>query len=168
MGCSKGVRKKMKTFDKILIIVGIIIILIAGLCVGRYIFPLIPKPTIEVKERIVKDTITVEKTIKIFETSKPQIIRDSTQNIYSIVDSVKGTQNEVDYKIKHTTTNNNGFLSNWEINLKPLVRTIKEYVVKDSIRTIVDTKYFAKPFFMDEWFYASIIELGIIVLLIIF
>lgn len=155
----------MKTFDKILIIVGVIIVLIAGLCVGRYIIPLHQKPTIETKETIVKDTVTVEKTIRIFEKSKPEIIRDTNKTICSIVDSIKGTQNEVAYKIKHTTKNLGEYFSDWEIELKPYFKTITEYITKDSIQTVVNTEYIPKPFLLDVWFYVSVFLAGLAVTL---
>lgn len=158
----------MKTFDKVLIAILAIIVLTAGLLIGRYLFPSIPEPKIEVKERIITDTVKVEKTITIFQKTKPIIIKDTTGRIQTITDSIKGTKDEVDYKIKHTVFGDKEVPSDWEIELKPLTRFIKEYVVKDSIRTVVDTKYIPVPFFANTWFYSTVLFFLISIAAIVF
>ncbi len=147
----------MKTFDKVLIAIFGAILLTAGLLIGRYLFPSIPEPKIEVKERIITDTVKVEKTITIFQKTKPVIVKDTAGNLQTIADSIEGTKDEVEYKIKHTLYGDKEIPSDWEINLKPMIKIVKEYVVKDSIQTIVDTRYIPKPFFADTWFYVSCI-----------
>lgn len=124
-----------------------------------------PKPTIEIKERVVRDTVETTKTITLRQTNT--IYRDTT-NLQTISDSIKGTKDEVDYSIKHTLRFAEAILSDWQVEVKPLTKTIVEYVTKDSIRTVVDTKYITKPFFLNEWFYVSIVELVIVILAIIF
>lgn len=125
-----------------------------------------PKPSTSVIETIVRDTVKVERPIYIQTTSKPTIVYQDT-GIQALSDSVAGNENEVDYKIKYSYWQTEG-QGNWDIQLKPLIKTIREYVTKDSIQTVVQTKYIQTPFFMQTWFYISIIELVVVVLAIIF
>ena len=52
--------------------------------------------------------------------------------------------------------------------MPPTERIIKETITKDSVRTITETKFISKPFFLNEWFYVSLFELVIATLVIVF
>ncbi len=126
----------------------------------------IPKPKTEIKEVVRYDTLTTTKVIKLTETkyiNRP-VIKDSTR-IYA--DSILGTKNEVDYKIKHTVQDSGKVLSFWEVKLEPKLKTIIQYVTKDSIRTVTETQFVGKPFFLDNWFYTTIVSVSLLVLSLI-
>ena len=125
-----------------------------------------PKPTTEVREVVVRDTIETLKTITV--TKRDTITRTIRETGIAYVDSIKGTKDEVDYKIIHSITDIGIVLSDWQVEVKPLVKNIVEYVTKDSIRTVVNTQYLVKPFFLDHWFYVALVELVVVVLAIIF
>lgn len=135
-------------------IIGGLIILIVGFFLGWFVKPS-HKPSVEIKERIVTDTLEVEKPIYIHTQSEPTIVYKDTTTIQAIYDSTSGTKDKVDYQIKYSLRL--GEKSNWDISLKPLITTITEYVTKDSIQTVVNTEYLSKPFFLDHWFYVSLI-----------
>jgi hypothetical protein len=158
----------MKTLDQILLSIAGIILITAGVLIGRYLFPSIPEPKIEVKEHVIRDTVRVETPIKIFQKSKPTIIKDTTGSIQTVVDSIEGTKDQVEYKIKHTISGSKKFLSTWEIEVKPLISIIKEYVVKDSIQTVVDIRYVPEPFIMDTYFWLWIFQTGLTILALIY
>jgi len=126
----------------------------------------IPKPTIEVKERIVYDTVRTTKTITIRNT-KTDTIR-ITEKGFTYTDSLVGSKNEVSYNIQHSITKDKEILSDWKVTLEPQLKTVTQYVTKDSIRTVIQDKYLPLPFFLNTFAYISIIELAIIVLAIIF
>lgn len=129
----------------------------------------VPKPKVEIKETIKRDTIETVKTITITKTKVIEKIVEPKG--ISFVDSIQGNKDDVDYKIIHSISEIKElglYNSDWQVEVKPLIKNIVEYVTKDSIRTVVDTKYISKPLILNEWFYISIIELIIITLAIIF
>lgn len=125
-----------------------------------------PKPTSEVREVVVRDTVETLKTITV--TKRDTITRTIRETGISYVDSIEGSKDEVDYKIIHSITDIGEVLSDWQVEVKPLTKTIVEYVTKDSIRTVVEVKYFQTPFFMNTYFYTTIAMVIITVLAIIF
>ena len=125
-----------------------------------------PKPTTEVREVVVRDTIETLKTITV--TKRDTITRTIRETGIAYVDSIAGSKDEVDYKIIHSITDIGEVLSDWQVEVKPLTKTIVEYVTKDSIRTVVDTRYIQAPFFVNTYFYTTIAMVIITVLAIIF
>lgn len=138
-----------------------------GLIVLGWLLNSVPKPSIEVKERVIYDTVFQTKKITFTEVKSDTISR-ITDRKFVYADSIVGTKDDVDYQIKHTVQNDSQVLSLWKVNLEPKLKTITQYITKDSIRTIVDTKFIPQPFFLQTWFYISIVELAVIVLAIIF
>ena len=127
----------------------------------------IPKPSTTVETKIVTDTVYTTKRIRVVETKiieKP-IYRDS---IRTYADSIRGEKNEVAYNIFHSIHENKEVVSSWRVDLEPRLKTIIQYVTKDSVRTIIEAKYFPTPFFLNSWFYVSIVSMIITVLAIIF
>jgi hypothetical protein len=126
-----------------------------------------PKPTSEVKETVKYDTVKVVKQVKFTETKyiDRYISKDSAR---TYVDSTMGTKSEVDYKIKHTIRDDKKVLSDWEVNLEPKINIVTKYVTKDSVRTIVEAKYYQAPFFLNTYFYTTIVTTVIAILAIIF
>jgi len=131
------------------------------------------KPKTEIKEKIIIDTLYAERN---FEKSK---IAGKPKKVEAITDSgtvrtYKDTLevNEAEgffLKVTHTTVDsNNSIDSYWDYSYKAVEKIVKEYVTKDSIRTIVDTKYLTKPFFMNEWFYISVVGFILTIIAIIF
>jgi len=125
-----------------------------------------PKPQIEVKERIVYDTLKTVKTITV--TKRDTITRTIRETGIAYVDSIEGTKDEVDYKIIHSIFDFGEVLSDWQVEVKPLIKTVTQYVTKDSIRTVVDVKYIPQPFFLNPYFYSTIVMVVITALAIIF
>lgn len=126
-----------------------------------------PKPLIEVKERVSYDTVYQTKQVTIVKTKvieKP-IYRDSTRT-YN--DSIVGTKDEVGYQIQHTIKDSGEVVSVWKVNLEPKLKTVTQYITKDSIRTVVEAKYFPLPFFLNPYFWSSLILVVITALAIIF
>lgn len=126
-------------------------------------------PSIVIKEHFVHDTTYAK-------PKPPIIIHDTTyatKTKTTITDSISGTKSGASYKIKHTITEIDKDLekypSSWKVDfIPPPERIIKETVTRDSIRTITETKFVSRPFFLNEWFYVSLFELLITVLAIIF
>ena len=144
-----------------------VITLIVGVILGWLLIShFTPKPTTEVREVVVRDTIETLKTITV--TKRDTITRTIRETGIAYVDSIAGSKDEVDYKIIHSITDIGEVLSDWQVEVKPLTKTIVEYVTKDSIRTVVDVKYFQTPFFMNTYFYTTIAMVIITVLAIIF
>lgn len=131
-----------------------------------------PKPTTEVKEIVKYDTVKVVRQIKFTETKFIDRIiteKDSTRRSY--IDSIMGNKNEVEYKIVHIVDipkEDYTAVSSWDVDLEPKINTITKYVTRDSIRTVVEPKYFQTPFFMNTYFYTTILAALIAVLAIIF
>lgn len=144
-------------------LIGGLAILIVGFFLGWFVKPS-HKPSVEIQERIVRDTLEVEKPIYIQTQSEPTIIYKDT--VQTIIDSTSGTKDKVDYSVKYSLKL--GEKSNWDISLKPLITTITEYVTKDSIQTVVNTEYLATPFFLNTYFYTSIVLLLTTILGILF
>lgn len=144
-----------------------VITLIVGVILGWLLIShFTPKPTTEVREVVVRDTIETVRTISV--TKRDTITRTIRETGIAYVDSIKGTKDEVDYKIIHSITDIGEVLSDWQVEVKPLTKTIVEYVTKDSIRTVVDTRYIQAPFFVNTYFYTTIAMVIITVLAIIF
>lgn len=125
-----------------------------------------PKPETEVREVVVRDTLETIRTITVAKTDT--ITKTITETGFAYVDSIKGSKDEVDYKIIHSITDIGIVLSDWRVEVKPLTKTIVEYVTKDSIRTVVNTQYLSKPFFLESWFYIALVELAVVIVAIIF
>ena len=144
-----------------------VITLIVGVILGWLLIShFTPKPTTEVREVVVRDTIETVRTISV--TKRDTITRTIRETGIAYVDSIAGSKDEVDYKIIHSISDFGIVLSDWQVEVKPLVKNIVEYVTKDSIRTVVNTQYLVKPFFLDHWFYVALVELVVVVLAIIF
>ena len=144
-----------------------VITLIVGVILGWLLIShFTPKPTTEVREVVVRDTIETLKTITV--TKRDTITRTIRETGIAYVDSIAGSKDEVDYKIIHSITDIGEVLSDWQVEVKPLTKTIVEYVTKDSIRTVVDTRYIQAPFFVNTYFYTTIAMVIITVLAIIF
>lgn len=127
-----------------------------------------PPKTI-VKEHYIYDTI--------FAKPKPPIIiydtTYATRTATTFTDSTSKSEQGASVKVKHTISEIDKDLekypSTWKVDfIAPPERIIKEIVTRDSIRTITETKYLNKPFFLNEWFYISLFELVITALAIIF
>ena len=142
---------------------GVLLIILGWLLHSAFI----PKPKIEIKERVVYDTVYTTKTIT-FTKVKKDTIRLTEPEQFFYADSILGTKNEVGYNIKHTIKGNKEILSSWNVKLEPKTKIITQYVTKDSIRTISNDIYISKPFFLDHWFWINMIAFGIIILQIIF
>lgn len=127
----------------------------------------VPKPTTEIKESVRYDTVYSTKQVRVVETKvieKP-IYRDSAR---TYADSIKGEKNEVAYNISHSISDNKEVVSSWQVNLEPKLKTVIQYVTKDSVRTIVEAKYVSLPFFLNPYFWSSIVLVVITALAIIF
>lgn len=146
-------------------VIGGVLILVVGFFLGFFIRQP-AKPTIEYRERIVRDTVATKEPIYIHTQSEPTIVYRDTATIQAVYDSTSGTKDKVDYQVKYSLRL--GEKSNWDISLKPLITTITEYVTKDSIRTVVNTEYMSKPFFLDHWFYVSLVLVATTILGILF
>jgi len=125
-----------------------------------------PQPKLEIKEKIIYDTVSTVK--KVYFTKTDTLTKIVSNGFTTYTDSISGQQQEVDYKIKHTLQNDKEVVSFWEVNIEPRLTTITITVTKDSIRTIVDTKYIQTPFFLNQWFFISLVSWIITVLAIIF
>ncbi|MCL4419951.1 hypothetical protein M1146_07730 [Patescibacteria group bacterium] len=141
-------------------------ILILGAVIG-WLLHNPSKPSSEVHEVIKYETIAKTDTVTI---SKTRIIEKPifTNSVFNIADSLVGDTNKVAYKVFHSVKGDSPIVSSWRIDLKPRTETIIKFITKDSIRTVVNTKYLPKPFFIDEWFYVAIVELAIVIIAIIF
>jgi len=142
--------------------------LIVGIILGYLIVShFTPKPTSEVKETVKYDTVKVVKQVKFTETKyiDRYVSKDSAR---TYIDSTMGTKSEVQYKIKHTIRDDKKVLSDWEVNLEPKINVITKYITKDSVRTIVEAKYYQAPWFLNTYFYTTIIATAIAILAIIF
>ena len=126
----------------------------------------IPKPSTIVETKIVTDTTTTVKKIY-FTKTRTDTIRIAKEK-FTYADSLMGTKDEVDYKIKHSIQSDKEILNFWEVDLEPRLKTIIQYVTKDSVRTIVEAKYISTPFFMQTWFWIALLELPLIIIAIIF
>ena len=126
----------------------------------------IPKPTTTVETKIVTDTITTVK--KIYFTKTDTITKVISNGITTYADSIHGQQQEVDYKIKHSIRLDKETVSDWQVNLEPRLKTIVQYVTKDSVRTIVEAKYISLRFFLNPYFWSTIISVVFTALAIIF
>lgn len=124
-----------------------------------------PKPKTTIKEVVQHDTITIKDTIKFVQESKPTIIHDTT-GIQTISDSIKGTKNEVEYKIQYQYRKDTTSL--WQVELKPLVKTITEYITSDTTKVVSEVKYIPKPFFADTYFYTTIVAVVLLLFAIIY
>lgn len=125
-----------------------------------------PRPKVEVKEMVKYDTTMVIK--KVFVNKIQYVPRPDSTRVYA--DSIVGKQNEVDFKIKHTITDSAKTIlpSVWEVAIEPHLTTITKIITKDSIETKINNVYLSKPFFMDTYFYTTIIATFLLILRIIF
>ena len=126
---------------------------------------LIPKPTIVIKETVRYDTLTTTKTISFTKVRKDTI---RIPLAFTYADSIMGDTNQVKYDIKHTIQNDKEILTSWKVNLEPRFTEIIKYITKDSVRTIIEAKYISLPFFLNTYFWSSIILVVITTLAIIF
>lgn len=155
------------TWQKVILYVlgGIALIILGWLLHSAFT----PKPKVEIKETIKRDTIETVKTITITKTKVIEKIVEPKG--ISFVDSIQGNKDDVDYKIIHSISEIKElglYNSDWQVEVKPLIKNIVEYVTKDSIRTVVNTQYLTKPFFLDHWFYIALVELAVVIVAIIF
>ena len=116
----------------------------------------VPKPTTVVKETVRYDTLYQTKTVTVKETKfidKP-ILKDSVRTYY---DQTAGEQDSVFYNIQHWLTDgdNQKMKSDWIVNIAPHYSVIKEYITKDSVRTVVESKFVSLPFFLNPYFWSS-------------
>lgn len=154
--------------NKWTLIIAVILIAVGGV-IGWLVKPSGKPQSVNVKEVIVRDTIEVEKVIKVTEQTIPNVeyitIRD-TIKISALTDSTKGRKNDVEYKIDYSYEMDKPSI--WEIDLKALTQNIREFVTKDSIQTVVKTEYFSRPFFLDPYFYGMVAEFFLLIVTIIF
>lgn len=140
------------------IILGVVILGVAFL-LGWFAKPS-TTPKVEVKERVVYDTTETKKVVK--ETVTKTIEKVDTvyqdKGGFTYTDSIEGEKDGLEYKVTHTLSKSDSVYSFWDVEVKGLVETVKEYVVKDSIQTITEVEYRRTPFFLNEWFYVSLIQ----------
>lgn len=130
----------------------------------------IPKPTSIVTETVKYDTTYVTKQVKVTETKviERPIYIDSSK-IYA--DSISGIKDETTFFVKHIILDDPNAekpISWWKLDIEPKIRTIKEYITRDSIRTVYEAKYLPTPFFLNTWFYISVALTVLTTLSIIF
>lgn len=147
-------------------IIGGLVVIILAFFLGWFARPS-DKPITIVTETVKYDTLKTEKFIdrEITKTiiKTDTVYQDKAVTVYT--DSLQGSENEVEYNIKHTIEDGDSVRSIWDLQIKNLVTTINQYTVKDSVQTILEYKYVSKPFFLNEWFWVSLVELVGIILI---
>lgn len=142
----------------------VIFIFVVGFLLGRSsITPDAPKT--KVVETTIHDTTYAP-------APPPIIIRDTTyaeRNNSSITAMTSGTKHGVNYDAQVTISEidkvQEKYQADWEVNLYlPPERLIKDITQRDSLIEKTVTKYIKPPFFLNEWFYVSLVE-GVIVVL---
>ena len=128
------------------------------------------QPSTTVTEVIRYDTTFVSSAPVIIKETKfieKPVLKDSTRTYY---DNITGQEDSTFYNIQHWITDGDGqkVASDWIVNVDPKYRIIKEYVTRDSVRTVVETKYSALPFFLNPYFWSSLVLVVITALAIIF
>jgi uncharacterized membrane protein YvbJ len=156
--------------NKNLLIWAIIIIVVALTYVGIFFLgrnsvkPPIGK--VEIKETVKYDTLTTIKRIFVNRIVESKVKGDS---IRAYADSIMADTNDIKYKIFHSISDSQKVVRSWwKIDIEPHLKTITKIVTRDSIETKINNVYLSTPFFLNRWFYATLAELGIIILLIIF
>lgn len=143
----------------------VIFVFVVGFLLGRSSkMPDPPKTTI--REHTIHDTTYVP--------TDPIIIHDTTnatRTKTAITSSTSGTKQGVDYKAEVTISEIDKDLekypADWKVDfIPPPAKIIKEIVTRDSLIEKTVTKYVKPPFFLNEWFYVSLVE-GVIVVLFI-
>lgn len=129
----------------------------------------IPKPTSTVETTVIHDTTYAKPKPPITIHDTTYATRDKT----TITTSTSGTEQGASYKIEVAISEVDKVLekypADWKVDLLlPPPKIIKETVVRDSIRTLTETKFISKPFFLNEWFYVSLFGSVIAILIIIF
>ena len=151
-----------------------VITLIVGVILGWLLIShFTPKPTTEVREVVVRDTTYVEKIIKDSKENtnptKVETIVDGRE-VRTYTDTLAGKEEGLEFKVSHTVVDDpaSSVKTFWDYEFKQTEKIVKEYITKDSIRTVVDTRYIQAPFFINTYFYTTIAMVIITVLAIIF
>lgn len=147
--------------------------LIAGIVVliGAFFLGWFSKPSEEprIETKIVReiDTVEVEKIIekKVFRTVSKIDTVYQDKRITEYADSLKGTEDKVEYNIKHTIQDSDSVYSTWDLKIKNLVTTVSDKITIDSTKTVVEYKYIPKPIILNEWFWISALEFAAIILI---
>jgi len=124
------------------------------------------EPKIEIRETVKYDTLTAIRKVYINRYIESQSKGDS---IKSYSDSIVGDTNQVKFDITHSVTDSQKVIRSWwKVNIEPHISTIIKTITRDSIQTKINNVYLTKPFFMDSWFYVSLISWVVTALAIIF
>ena len=124
-----------------------------------------PEPKTVVTESVKYDTLTILKKVYVTKTVQVQSKGDS---IKTYTDSIAGDTADVKYNISHSVTDSaKAIKSFWKVDIEPHIQSIVKTITRDSIETRVNTVYLPKPLLLNDWFYVSMAEAGLIVLFII-
>lgn len=111
--------------------------------------------------------------MKLKRSSKKKVFRTVSKidtvyqdkRITEYADSLKGTEDKVEYNIKHTIQDSDSVYSTWDLKIKNLVTTVSDKITIDSTKTVVEYKYIPKPIILNEWFWISALEFAAIILI---
>lgn len=151
----------LKNNKYLFISLGVLACLLIGGIVGWQLRT--PKPPqVEVVKTIERDTIEVP--IKVQKTEYKYITKVDTifqkdssisKTVYS--DSLQGEKNNVAYSIVHKIFVSDSVKSFWDLDIKAKSFQLFETTSYDSILTIHKTEYVATPFFLNHWFYTTLL-----------
>lgn len=124
-------------------------------------------PVTIVSEIVREDTVYQKDTVKI-ETIKeiPKPMAGTPVRVYS--DTLQGRKNEADYFIAHTIKDSGIVTSKWNVQIEPRFKFITKIVKRDSIQTKIAKEFYAQPWFMDSWFYTTVIAVILLAINMIF
>lgn len=147
-------------------LLGFVGIFLAGAVIGWLLHaPGVPK--IEIKERVKYDTVYQTQNITFTKTRIDTVLK-ITDSKFAYTDSIMGDTNKVKYKIQHSISNDKKLVTSWKVDLVPKLQFITRIVTRDSIQTKIEKEFYAQPWFIDSWFYMTIVTIGLLIISLIF
>lgn len=152
------------------LLIGGLTCFLLGSILGWYVKP---KERIEPAGIIIKtvrDTVIQIKEISDSKENTNPTTFIFADSIETEIDKLEGEEPGLNFSITHTRTKFPGkeVKTFWDYTFKQTEKIIKEYITKDSLRTVIVPEYISKPFFLDPWFYTSIAFLLTTILGILF
>ena len=150
----------MKTFDKVLLIIGAVLIFIAGFAISRWTAS--PCPEYTVKDSLVTQTI---------ETKPLEPIKKESKKVFHITnkinDSIVIEDSTGRYEAKQSTEIRGDSVHNkLELTVKPVQFIVKQFTLREITKTVIE--YLPEPFYSNTYFWLWIFQTVLTVLAIVF